>query len=120
MPKRSYRYLDEAYLLQSGDTNHFKIGHGNTADRQQACQIGNPERLRFVLGVAGGYPMEQFLHGIFGSLRGISEWFVFPDRSIAGHLFFTYSERYWAIRIKYPDMKPKMLAALIARQIPPF
>lgn len=78
------------YLLQSGDTECFKIGVSeNIKFRISQLQIGNPHRIKLVasantdreaLNQYAAHIVEQALHNIFWDVRLCGEWFrLLPD-----------------------------------------
>ena len=107
---------DLTYLLQSGDTNSFKIGHGRVDARKGALQTGNPEELSLVIALEGGEPLEAFLHVSFKDRQIRREWFQFRDRSTAVMLVFDKAEQYRELRAKNPGLKPEMLAKIAVCQ----
>jgi hypothetical protein len=78
------------YLLQSGDTDCFKIGVSeNIAFRIQDLQVGNPYQIKLVASANmdrevfnphAAHITEQALHAIFRDVRLRGEWFkLLPD-----------------------------------------
>jgi hypothetical protein len=101
------------YLIQSGDTDLYKIGDSNdTSIRKPQLQTGNPEELREVMTLPGGRPLQDFLHEVFKDRHIRGEWFTFPDRLTAMHLMCTWSEVYWKLKAGNPELRADMLADL--------
>ena len=108
---------DLAYLHREGNTDVYKIGHSiDPRERRGALQTGNSSQLTLILAVAGGYPLEQFLHRWFRDRRtgdGGIEFFSFPEgMPEARQLFLAASDRYREIRQANPGLKGSMLALL--------
>jgi hypothetical protein len=68
------------YLLQSGHSEYFKIGHSDNIEVRIAnLQAGNPHGIRLVCSANmdrdAAISMEHTLHAVFAKLRSNREWF---------------------------------------------
>lgn len=107
--------MDLTYLLQEGDSDQFKIGHGHVSSRLSSIQTGNPEQVTLVAAFPGGRDLEGYLHRAFEDRRIRLEWFRFPDRTTAVHMVFAKAEEWRELRVKHPTLRPDMLAKLAAK-----
>lgn len=65
------------YFIQAGEGGPIKIGFttGSPAARLASLQTGNPYPLKLIAAVRGAVEVETELHGRFGHLRMVGEWF---------------------------------------------
>lgn len=111
------------YLLRSGDTDRYKIGHAeNVHARKGGLQTGNPDPLTEILALRGGQPLEDFLHVVFKNRKvnpdmPDDEWFYFPEGELAAmNLVCSWSAEYRKIMKEDPDLKPGVLAEIAIRR----
>jgi len=67
---------DRVYFVQASSDGLIKIGHSTSvASRLAVLQASSPVKLRLLLDVPGGAPLEMFLHEAFAVWRQHGEWF---------------------------------------------
>jgi hypothetical protein len=68
------------YLIQSGDTDYYKIGKTRRplCERISEIQTGNPNHVRLIASTS--FYSEKFLHDKFKQFRTRGEWFLFSNK----------------------------------------
>lgn len=73
--------LSTIYVIQSGESDYFKIGRArNVAARLASLQVGNPMKLSIVVSFQG---FERRIHRRFSGQRVVGEWFRLGPDDIA-------------------------------------
>ena len=112
-PKPQYEKMEskeDVYLMQSGDTNFYKIGFSNDVrERMKAIQANNPEEINLVATCPGGYNVEQEIHKCFNSKRNVGEWFEFSPQDLDNVLqvFDDVRNSFYEAKRKEPKKKFK-------------
>lgn len=68
---------DRVYLIEMGDSGHFKIGH-STNPRQRIQEFNTPFPIKFICAIEceNAVSLEAELHAIFKDKRMRAEWFA--------------------------------------------
>ena len=80
--RRSPR-VDIVYIIQCGETDHYKVGYTSTAveERCRGLQTASPFKLNIVDEFASpkAKEIEREVHAAFGDVRAEGEWFRLTD-----------------------------------------
>lgn len=82
--KMYHRELDgDLYLMQSGDTNRYKIGYSeNPPHRTCQLQIGSPDELNIRFSCRGDRIIEHIFHRRYEAKKIRGEWFTLSEEDL--------------------------------------